>query len=101
MSEPTFNEKPYFTNEQLEQLSKDYKTVPVDAEGYATEPVYNGPVVRLDVLKLISDVRQARRGRYEAEDMLASIIRVLGPAMPYDMVIRIREILGKEWFGRE
>jgi hypothetical protein len=67
MSEPTFNQNPYFTNEQLEVMSKDYRTILVDEEGRSYEPEYNSMVVRSDVLKLVSDVRQARRKQYEVE----------------------------------
>lgn len=68
MSEPTFNQNPYFTNEQLEVLSKEYRTIPVDDEGYSFEPEYNNMIVRSDVLKLISDVRQGRRKQYKYEN---------------------------------
>jgi hypothetical protein len=81
MSEPTFNQNPYFTNEQLEIMSKDYRTIPADEEGRSYEPEYNSMAVRSDILKLISDVRQARRKQYEVEDERYRLRKALTDAL--------------------
>ncbi|MGR6546299.1 hypothetical protein [Paenibacillus tundrae] len=65
--ESMHNQNPYFTNKQLEELSEYFKTIPVDEEGHPYEPEYNSMAVRSDVLKMISDVWQARRKQYEVE----------------------------------
>jgi hypothetical protein len=59
--------KPYFTNEQLDELSREYRTMPTDGEGYAIEPEYEGMVARGYIVKLISDVKTARTALEEAE----------------------------------
>lgn len=66
-NESTHNRNPYFTNKQLEELSEYFKTIPVDEEGQPYEPEYNSMAVRSDILKMISDVWQARRKQYEVE----------------------------------
>lgn len=62
--------KPYFTNEQLDELSREYRTMPTDGEGYAIEPEYEGMVARGYIVKLISDVKTARAALEEAEHKL-------------------------------
>ncbi|OMF00266.1 hypothetical protein BK124_11445 [Paenibacillus amylolyticus] len=108
MSEPTFNQNAYFTNEQLEALSKDYRTIPVDAEGHSYEPEYSSMAVRSDVLKLISDVRQARRKQYEAEIERDRLRKTLTDALKlmdkkfYGMAHKnIVEALGQEGEGNQ
>lgn len=59
--------KPYFTNEQLDELSREYRTMPTDGEGYAIEPEYEGMVARGYIVKLISDVKTARTALEEVE----------------------------------
>lgn len=96
MSEPTFAKTPYYSNEQLDKLVKDYRTVPVDEEGRSYEPEYNSMVVRSDILKLISDVRHSRRTQYMAEEMLATIVRNYHHVLPYDLVQGVVNFIGED-----
>lgn len=98
MSEPTFNQNPYFTNEQLEFISKEYRTIPVDGEGRSYEPEYNSMQVRSDVLKLISDVRQARREQYAAEN---STIEVLTKQITDEVAISAAAIVERDRLRKE
>lgn len=95
MSEPTFAPNPYFTNKQLDELSTEYRTMPVDGEGRSYEPEYNSVAVRSDILKLISDVRHARRELYAAENMLATVVRNYHHVLPFDLVQGIVSFIGE------
>ncbi|MGG6309812.1 hypothetical protein [Paenibacillus macerans] len=94
MSEPTFAPKPHFTNKQLDELSKDYRTIPEDEEGRSYEPEYNSIAVRSDILKLISDIRHARRELYAAENVLATVVRDYHHVLPFDLVQGIVSLMG-------
>lgn len=59
--------KPYFTNEQLDELSREYRTMPTDGEGYAIEPEYEGMVARGNIVKLVSDVKTVRAALEESQ----------------------------------
>src|SRR5690606_27596920 len=96
MSEPTFAKTPYYSNEQLDKLSKDCRTMPVDGDGRSYEPEYNSMIVRSDILKLISDVRHSRRNQYMAEEMLATIIRNYHHVLPYDLVQGVVNFIGED-----
>ncbi|MEK8215528.1 hypothetical protein [Paenibacillus sp. FSL L8-0463] len=85
----------YFTNLQLDELSKEYRTMSTDGEGNSIEPEYNSMAVRGDITKLVSDVKLARRQFYAAENVLAIIIRNYSHVLPYDITQRALEAIGK------
>ncbi|MEK5397485.1 hypothetical protein [Paenibacillus sp. FSL K6-2859] len=59
--------KHYFTDEQLDEMSREYRTMPTDGEGYAIEPEYEGMVARGNIVKLVSDVKTARAALEESQ----------------------------------
>ncbi|WP_340398004.1 hypothetical protein NST50_14000 [Paenibacillus sp. FSL E2-0202] len=59
--------KPYFTNEQLDELSREYRTMPTDGEGYAIEPEYEGMAARGNIVKLVSDLKASMAALEEAQ----------------------------------
>lgn len=86
----------FFTNGQLEVLSKQYRTMQVDSEGRSVEPEYNSMAVRNDITKLISDLRESRKQYYAAETVLAVIIRNYHHALSHDITRMALEAIGKE-----
>mgnify|MGYP001327145465 CR=1 FL=1 len=86
----------FFNNEQLETLSKKYRTMTVDSEGQSIEPEYNSMAVRNDIIKLISDLRESRKQYYSAETVLAIIIRNYHHVLSYDITRMALEAIGKE-----
>lgn len=83
----------YFTNQQLDELSKEYRTMSTDGEGNIIEPEYNSMAVRRDITKLIYDVKLARRQSYAAGNVLAIIIRNYSHVLPYDITQRALEAI--------
>lgn len=65
--------KPYFTNEQLEQLSREYRTMPTDGEGYAIEPEYEGMAARGNIVKLVSDLKASRVALEESQQRIGKL----------------------------
>ncbi|AKG36111.1 hypothetical protein [Paenibacillus durus] len=61
----------YFSDEQLDELGKEYRTVPTDGLGYPIEPEYNSMSVRGDIVKLIADVKTARAALKEERRSLS------------------------------
>ncbi|KGE18464.1 hypothetical protein [Paenibacillus wynnii] len=57
----------YFAIEQLDELSRVYRTMPTDGEGYPIEPEYEGMIARGNIVKLVSDVKTARDALTEAQ----------------------------------
>lgn len=62
--------KPYFTNEQLDELSREYRTMPTDGEGYAIEPEYEGMAARGNIVKLVSDLKASRAALEESQQQV-------------------------------
>ncbi|MDH6371785.1 hypothetical protein M2444_003584 [Paenibacillus sp. PastF-3] len=65
--------KHYFTDEQLDEMSREYRTMPTDGEGYAIEPEYEGMVARGNIVKLISDVKTARAALEESQQRIGKL----------------------------
>lgn len=86
----------FFTNGQLEVLSKKYRTMPVDSEGQSIEPEYSSMAVRNDIVKLISDLKMSRKQYNAAETVLAVIIRNYQHVLSYDITRLALEAIGKE-----
>ncbi|MED1665662.1 hypothetical protein [Brevibacillus laterosporus] len=53
--------KYYFTDEQLEEIRKAYSTLPTDGNGEVQDVIYSSEHVRNDVLKLIADLKKAKK----------------------------------------
>jgi hypothetical protein len=65
--------KHYFTDEQLDEMSREYRTMPTDGEGYAIEPEYEGMVARGNIVKLVSDVKTARAALEESQQQIKEL----------------------------
>lgn len=65
--------KHYFTDEQLDEMSREYRTMPTDGEGYAIEPEYEGMVARGNIVKLVSDVKTARAALEESQQRIGKV----------------------------
>ncbi|MFD1776672.1 hypothetical protein [Paenibacillus rhizophilus] len=85
----------YFTNQQLDELSKEYRTMSTDGEGRSIEPEHNSMAVRGDITKLVSDVKLARRQFYAAENVLVAIIRNYSHVLSYGITQMALEAIGK------
>jgi hypothetical protein len=65
--------KHYFTDEQLDEMSREYRTMPTDGEGYAIEPEYEGMVARGNIVKLVSDVKTARAALEKSQQLIRKL----------------------------
>ncbi|OBA07848.1 hypothetical protein A9P44_00405 [Paenibacillus polymyxa] len=88
--------KPYFTNEKLDELSKEYRTMPIDGEGRSYEPEYNGMVVRSDITKLVEDVKAARKQYYAVENVVKLIVQNYSHVLSYDITQRALAVIQKD-----
>ncbi|MEK5417237.1 hypothetical protein BSK49_16450 [Paenibacillus odorifer] len=75
----------YFTNQLLDELSKEYRTMSRDGEGNSIEQEYNSTAVRGDITKLVSDVKLARKQLDDSEIILATIVNNYHHVLPYDL----------------
>lgn len=68
----------YFNAQQLDDLAKEIKTVPVDGEGRTVPVNYTEEFVRGTILKLISDSRQQ-------QEWIATVIQNYSHVMTHDL----------------